>query len=148
MKKYFIVFLIVVGAFFLAGCNNNNQKDNSTPNGDIELIPNSYHAYAKNECTPSNELYFNNDNYTYYKVCIDYIELNFKDTKLVRNLNDSILANETTLDDLLDNSQKKEKYGLYDIYFFDNFKLAVKEKSIYLLSETINYRNYLDSIEK
>ena len=81
-------------------------------------------------------------------VCIDYIELNFKDTKLVRNLNDSILANETTLDDLLDNSQKKEKYGLYDIYFFDNFKLAAKEKSIYLLSETINYRNYLDSIEK
>lgn len=148
MKKYFIVFLIVVGVFFTAGCNSNNQKDNLTPNDDIELIPSSYHAYVKNECTPSNELYFNNGDYTYYKVCIDYIELNFKDTKLVRNLNDSILANEITLDDLLNNSIKKEAHGLYDIYLFDNFKLAIKEKNIYLLSETINYKNYLDSIEK
>lgn len=79
-------------------------------------------------------------------MCVDYIELDFKDTKLVSNLKESISTEETSLDDLINNSNNKEKYGLYNIYFYDNFTLAINDNNIYLISEAIDYKNYLDGL--
>lgn len=147
MKKSFIknICIIFIGVLVLTGCNN--DKNELKTDNNIELILNSYYAYSKSECTPFNELYFKDDNYTYYKVCVDYIELDFKDTKLVRDLKESILSDETSLDDLIDNSKNKEKYGLYNVYFYDSFNLAINNYKIYLIHETINYKNYLDSLD-
>lgn len=141
IKKICVIFISIL---VLTGCNNDRKELNH--DGSIELIPNAYHAYSKNECTPSNELYFKDDNYTYYKVCVDYIELDFKDTKLVSDLKESILTEETSLNDLINNSNNKEKYGSYNIYFCDNFTLALNDNNIYLISETIDYKNYLDGL--
>lgn len=79
-------------------------------------------------------------------MCVNYIELDFKDTKLVGNLKESISTGETSLNDLINNSNNKEKYGSYNIYFYDNFTLALNDNNIHLISETVDYKNYLDGL--
>ncbi len=79
-------------------------------------------------------------------MCVNYIELDFKDTKLVGDLKESISTGETSLNDLINNSNNKEKYGSYNIYFYDNFTLALNDNNIYLISETVDYKNYLDGL--
>lgn len=78
-------------------------------------------------------------------MCVNYIELDFKDTKLVGDLKESISTGETSLNDLINNSNNKEKYGSYNIYFYDNFTLALNDNNIYF-SETVDYKNYLDGL--
>lgn len=50
-KKTFKIFISIL---VLTGCNNDRNKLNYDDNN--ELIQNSYHAYSKNECIPSNEV--------------------------------------------------------------------------------------------
>lgn len=145
MKKYFIVFFIIMGIFLLTGCNNKNDTLKSREG--VELIPNSYHVYFEGECNHLNELYFEDNNYTYYKICIDYIGLDFKNTKLYRTLDDAILRKETSLDNLINKSNEQIQYGLYDVYLFDDFNLAIKDKNIYLINKIVNYEEYLDDFE-
>lgn len=143
VKKIFIYLLFIVGILFISGCDKGISNGNDEVDSQFEMIPDSFYAYSKDSCTFDSELYFENNNYNYYKVCIDYIEVSFKDTKLVRNLDETISNQEVTLNQLLDSAKNKTIFEDFNIYHYGSFNLAIRNYEILLIDSKINYEDYL-----
>ncbi len=143
MKKIFIYLFLIVGILFISGCGKVINHDLDEVGSQSQLIPNSFYAYSKDNCILDSKFYFENNNYSYYKVCIDYIEVDFKDTKLVSNLDEAISNQEVTLNQLLDSAKNKTVYEDFNIYHYDSFNLAIRNYEILLIDNKINYEDYL-----
>ena len=141
-NKLLTYVVLIISCFVLVGCSSKNKDNNQNANND-NLIPNNYHAYSTETCNMERDFYFKNGNYNYYKVCLKYVELDFKDIKLIRDLKDAMANNETTLENLISKSNNKMEFNNFVVYRYDNFILAIKDNDVFLIDDKVNYEEYL-----
>lgn len=137
------MFIICV-CLLIIGCNF--KKKPTLESETTNYIPISVYGHNDGRCSQKEEMFFKLKDVTYYKVCIEEVNVEYQNLKLYDSIKTALIENRVNLNDIIKLSKSKETEKNCDIYHFDTFNLVISGKKIYILNNKIDYLKYCQAV--